>query len=86
MIISGFPRGSADKESAFNARDTGNTGLIPGQEGLLDENMATHFSTLPEKSQGQKSMAGYSPRGHKESDTAERLSMPIYFKSPRHGS
>ena len=26
---------------------------------------------LPEKSHGQKSLTGYSPKGHKESDTAE---------------
>ena len=28
---------------------------------------------LPGKSHGQKSLAGYSPWGHKESDTIERL-------------
>ena len=28
---------------------------------------------LPGKSHGQRSLAGYSPWGHKESDTAERL-------------
>ena len=28
---------------------------------------------LPGKSHGQRSLAGYSPRGHKESDTTERL-------------
>ena len=30
---------------------------------------------LPEESHGQRSLAGYSPRGHKESDTAERMRM-----------
>ena len=29
---------------------------------------------LPGKSHGQRSLAGYSPRGRKESDTTERLS------------
>ena len=29
---------------------------------------------LPGKSHGQRSLAGYSSRGHKESDTTERLS------------
>ena len=29
---------------------------------------------LPRKSHGQRSLAGYSPRGRKESDTTERLS------------
>ena len=28
---------------------------------------------LPEKSHGQRRLEGYSPRGHKESDTTERL-------------
>ena len=28
---------------------------------------------FPGKSQGQRSLAGYSPWGHKESDTTERL-------------
>ena len=30
---------------------------------------------LPEESRGQRSLAGYSPRGHRESDTTEQLSM-----------
>ena len=29
---------------------------------------------LPGKSHGQRSLVGYSPRGHKQSDTTERLS------------
>ena len=32
---------------------------------------------LPEKSHGQKSLAGCSPWGHKESDTTEQLT--LYF-------
>ena len=34
------------KESTCNARDTGNAGLIPGQEDPLEEDMATHSSIL----------------------------------------
>ena len=34
--------------------------------------MATH-SFLPEKPQGQRSLVGYSPLGHKEWDTTEQL-------------
>ena len=30
---------------------------------------------LPKKSHGQKSLVGYSPKGHKESDTTEQLSI-----------
>ena len=35
--------------------------------------MATHSSTLPGKSHGQRSMVGYSPWGHKELNMTERL-------------
>ena len=37
--------------------------------------MATHYSILPGESHGQRSLAGSSPRGCKESDTTERLKM-----------
>ena len=42
-----------------------------GWEDLLEKEMATHSSTLPGKSHGQRSLVGYSPWGHKELDTAE---------------
>ena len=35
--------------------------------------MATPFSILAGELHGQRSLAGYSPRAHKESDTTERL-------------
>ena len=35
--------------------------------------MATHSSTFPGKSLGQKSLVGYSPWGCEESDTTEQL-------------
>ena len=35
--------------------------------------MATHSSTLPEKSHGWRSLVGCSPWGREESDTTERL-------------
>ena len=34
------------KESACNAGDTEDAGLIPGQEDPLEEGMVTHFSIL----------------------------------------
>ena len=37
--------------------------------------MATHSSVLVWETHGQRSLVGYSPQGHKESDTTERLSM-----------
>ena len=38
-----------------------------GQEDPLEEGMATHSSILS----GQRSLVGYGPRGHEESDTTE---------------
>ena len=35
--------------------------------------MATHSSILPGKSHGQRSLAGYSPWGRRESDVTEQL-------------
>ena len=34
---------------------------------------------LPEKSLGQRRLAGYSPKGHKESDTTERLNTTTFL-------
>ena len=39
----GFPRGSDDKDSAFNARDPDS---IPGWEDSLEKGMATHSRIL----------------------------------------
>ena len=44
-----------------------------GWEDLLEKAMATHSSTLALKSQGWRSLVGYSPWGHKELDMTERL-------------
>ena len=60
------------KECACSARDLG---LIPGSGRSLEKGVATH-SSIPclENHHGQRSMAGYSPWGHEESDTTKRLS------------
>ena len=44
-----------------------------GWENPLEKGMATHFSILPGESHGQRSLVGYCPWGHKESDMTERL-------------
>jgi len=57
----GFPGGAVIKNLPANTEDTG---LIPGQEELLEEEMATHWrrpASWPGKSHGQRSLAGYSP-------------------------
>ena len=48
-----------------------------GQEDPLEKEMATHSVLLSEKSQGQRSLVGYSPWGHKESDRTEQLSLSL---------
>ena len=40
-----------------------------GQEDPLEEGMAAHPVFLPGESHGQRSLAGYSPWGRRESDT-----------------
>ena len=42
-----------------------------GREDPLEEGRATHSSTLVGKSHGQRSLADYSPWGHKELDVTE---------------
>ena len=44
-----------------------------GWEDPLEKGMATHLVFLPGELHGQRSLAGYSPRGRKESDRTERL-------------
>ena len=50
-----------------------------GREDPLEKEMAIHSSTIAWKSYGQRSLVGYSPWGHKESDTTERLHFPFLF-------
>ena len=69
----GFPGGSDGKESACNATDTGSipgSGRSPGKRAWLPTPVF-----LPGESHGQRSLMGYSPWGHKESDTTERLTL-----------
>ena len=42
-----------------------------GRKDPLEEEMATHSSILAWRMHGQRSLAGCSPWGHKESDIAE---------------
>ena len=69
---------SAGKESTCNAGDTGYAGSIPGKEKwkIFPWKMKWQPTPvfLPEKPHGQRSLMGYSPVSHKESDTTERLS------------
>ena len=66
-----FLGNSAGKESACNAR---RPGLIPGLGRSPGEGEQLPTPVFwPGEFHGQRSLAGYSPWGHKESDTTERL-------------
>ena len=70
--LEGFPGGSDDKESTCNAGDLGSIlglGRCPGGS----HGNQLQYSCL-ENLHGQRSLANYSPWGHKESDITERLS------------
>ena len=78
-LVVGFPAGSHGKESACNAE---NLGLIPGlgrspQGGCGN---LLQYSCL-ENPYWQRSLAGYSPWGHKELDTNEWLGAALLVKS-----
>ena len=59
-------------ESASNPCDVRDTSLIPGwgRHPRRGNGDSLHYSCI-KKSQGQRSLEGYSPKGHKESDTTE---------------
>ena len=63
------PGDSVGKESACNARDTGDMGSVPGLERSSGEGKWKPTPVfLPEKSHGLKTLAGYSQKCHKEWD------------------
>ena len=63
-VFLGFPCGSAGKESTCNIGDLGS---IPESGRSLGEWQPT-LVFLPREFNGQRSLAGYSPWGHRESD------------------
>ena len=67
----GFPGGSAAKNSPAMQEMQETQAPSLGQEDLLEEGMATHFSILAWRIQGWRSLAGYSPWGQKELDRTE---------------
>ena len=69
----GFPSGTVVKNTPSSAGDTIDSGSISGSEDTLEEEMPTHCSILAGDSHGQRRLEGYSPEGHKESDTTEHM-------------
>ena len=71
MILLGFPGGSDGKGSTCNVGDPGS---IPGLGRSPGGEHGNPLKYSLENPHGQRSLAGYSPWGHKESDTTEQLS------------
>ena len=70
IYVFGFPGGSSGKESACNV---GDTDLIPGSGRSGGGHGNPLQDPLPGESHAQRSLVGYSPWGHKDSDRTERL-------------
>ena len=64
----GLPQWLSSKESACDAKDVGDTGSLPR---LGRSPGGGHGNPLQGESRGQRSLAGYSPQGHKELDTTK---------------
>ena len=77
VSVLSFPCGSDCKESACDVGDLGFNpwvGKIPWRRKWQRTPVF-----LPRKFHGWRSLVGYSPRGHKESDTTERLHFHFHF-------
>ena len=71
-----FHLGLVVKNPPANAGDTREASSIPGLGRFLGGGHGNPTPVfLPGESHGQRRLAGYSPWGHKKSDTTEQLSM-----------
>ena len=55
-----------------------------GQEAPLEEGMATHSSILAWRIPWTEDLVGYSPQGHRELDTIDRLTRSLSLLYIRH--
>ena len=84
----GFPAGSAARNPPAMQETWGDRVSIPGSEDPLEKETATHSRLLAWEIPWQMSLAGYSPWGCKELDTAEwqnktaAVLMCIYWSEP----
>ena len=69
-MLQGFPGGSDSKESTCNEGDLSSIPRLGRPPGEGNDNPLQPVF-LPGESHGQRSLAGYSPWGCKESDTTE---------------
>ena len=79
-----FPGGSDCKESACNVGDPDS---IPGSERSPGEGNGNplQYSYLENPMDRERSLAGYSPWSHKESDTTERLTLTAVESNGKFG-
>ena len=76
-----FPGGSDGKESAC---DVGDLGSVPGLERFPGRGLGNPLQYSCLENPHGRSLVGYHPWGHKESDTTERLSIAqhiLYLKA-----
>ena len=67
----GFPGGTVVNNLPANIGDSRDAGSIPGSGRSPEKEVAAIPIFLPGKFPGQRSLTGYSPWGHTESDTTE---------------
>ena len=79
-----FPDGSEDKKSACNARDTGDSGSIPGlRRSPWRKKWQPPPVFLPGKSHGRRILVGYRLWGRQELGTTEHAQQQSGI--PEHG-
>ena len=84
-VSQGFPGGSVVKNPPVNEGAIEDTGLIPGSgrsPGGGNGNPLQYSCQDNPINDIQRSLAGYSPWGHKESDTAEHTWEPTHSQGP----
>ena len=73
-MTAGLSDGSADQEYAWNAGDTGDPGsILRSGKSLGGGKWQSTPVLLTGKFHGQRSLAAYSPQGHKKSDMTEQI-------------
>ena len=78
----GFPAGASGKEPSCQLRRCKRCGLDPWIKIPWRRAWKPTPVFLPGESQGQKSLAAYSPWGHKELDAAEETALHTYSATP----
>ena len=85
MQVAGLPWWLSGKESSCQCRRFRRHGFNPWVGKVLWRRKWQPASVfLPEKSHGQRSLTGYSPRGHEESDMTESIYIYIYIHTHTH--